>query len=79
MLVLTDGEPAYEDDLQGIQHTRQMVDDVIARKQKFFAVGINNAFEKSRGKELFGNNFCVIKDVKSSLSIFCNQIRKVFC
>ena len=79
MLVLTDGEPAYEDDLQGMQHTRQMVDDVIARKQKFFAVGINNAFEKSRGKELFGNNFCVIKDVKSSLSIFCNQIRKVFC
>ena len=79
MLVLTDGEPVYDDYLQGIQHTRQMVDDVIARKQKFFAVGINNAFEKSRGKELFGNNFCVIKDVKSSLSIFCNQIRKVFC
>ena len=81
MLVITDGCPAawgYYDTV-GRDHTSTVTKEIIKNKQKVFAIGIKQAFNQATGEKLYGkNNFVIIKDIESSLNIFCQQARKIF-
>ena len=81
MLVITDGCPAawgYYDSI-GRDHTSTVTKEIIKNKQKVFAIGIKQAFNQATGEKLYGkNNFVIIKDIESSLNIFCQQARKIF-
>ena len=81
LFLLTDGEPLSSNycNESAVLHTRESVQKVLNAGQKFFAIGIANAFSDYQASRLFGEgNAVVINDVHSSLSILVSKIKKLF-
>ena len=80
LFVVSDGEPAascYRGD-NGVEHTRNCVEQARKLGVDVFGIGICNAFPNSVGQRLYGkDNFVVLKDTVSSLPLLCREIKKL--
>ena len=81
LFVLTDGVPyaaGYHNEI-AFNHTKDCVSEVIKKKQKFLAIGIDNAFDNKMGDNIFGKgNYVVIDNITSSIGILTKEIKKLF-
>jgi nitric oxide reductase activation protein len=78
MFVICDGSPTHGvDNMNSCQFTNHSIKLLRRQGIQVYGIGILNAFHERTGNEIFGEgNFTVIDDIKGSLSILTNRLRK---
>jgi uncharacterized protein YegL len=78
MFVICDGSPTHGvDNMNSCQFTNHSIKLLRRQGIQVYGIGILNAFQERTGNEIFGEgNFTVIDDIKGSLSILTNRLRK---
>jgi hypothetical protein len=78
MFVLTDGQPTHGGKtMNSTQFTAHMIQKLKQKGIQVYGIGMCNGFSENEGKELFGEgNFTVINNVKDSLFVLVNKMRK---
>ena len=78
MFVICDGGPTHGvENMNSCQFTNHSIKLLRRQGIQVYGIGILNAFQERTGNEIFGEgNFTVIDDIKGSLSILTNRLRK---